>query len=72
MTDQPFKINEIIINKLKSQHMQKKRLGITVGIHHKTIYDKLNFDRFDSAYDLLKIAKVLRIDLNELRDKIEL
>lgn len=57
------------------KHIIKNEKGMTMvwvadklGINEKTFIGRLNLNRL-SAEDLLKIAMVCNIDLNELRDK---
>jgi hypothetical protein len=70
-SDTKIVLNELILDIIERQYITKTWLSDRVGLNNKTLNDKLNNDRL-KAYDLLKMAKVLNIDLNELRDRIEL
>lgn len=53
---------------LQQQGRSKKWLAEQTGIKLKTFYNKIDNDTF-TAHELLDIANVLDIDLNELKNK---
>jgi hypothetical protein len=63
-------ISNEIKHTLKRQRKPLTWLSNNSGIHYKTLWDRLNRDGFDGVYDFLTVAKLLNIDLNELRDRI--
>ncbi|MFA1510009.1 hypothetical protein ACDN41_12335 [Priestia aryabhattai] len=65
-----MKINEYIQEKIADQGRTKVWVSDRSGIKYKSLITKLRTDCF-TAYDLLRISKILHIDLNELRDKLE-
>jgi len=62
-----MKINEIILEKIEDQGRRKTWVADRTGINYKSLITKLRTDCF-TAYDLIKVAKILHIDLNEIKD----
>ena len=62
-------IAEYILEVLQSQERPKTWLAEKIDISKQTIRYKFNNNSF-TAEDLIKIAKVLNINLEELKDKI--
>ena len=56
-----------IVKTLKEQGRSKKWLCETIGINYKTFMRKIKKNSF-SATELIKIAKVLDINLNKLKE----
>jgi|HigsolmetaAR206D_1030411.scaffolds.fasta_scaffold00003_38 lambda repressor-like predicted transcriptional regulator len=69
MEDRPFNLGAYIKHLLHSQGRTLTWLARQTGINYKSLHDKVTYDRF-KAYDLLLVAKVLDIDLNELKKYI--
>lgn len=63
-------ISHEIKRTLESQKRPLLWLSNESGIYYKTLHDRLSRDGFKGVYDFLRIAKLLNIDLNELRDRI--
>jgi hypothetical protein len=53
---------------IKEQGIKKNWLADKVDINYKTFVDKLTYSRF-TAEEFLRIAKVLNIDLNKLKEE---
>jgi len=62
-------IAQYILNILESQERQKSWLADKVGITKQTIGYKFKNDSF-TAEELIRIAKFLNFNLEELKDKI--
>jgi lambda repressor-like predicted transcriptional regulator len=69
MTDKEFNLGSYIENILRSQGKTLVWLSRQTGINYKSLHDKINYDRF-KAYDLIKVAKALEIDLNKLKELV--
>lgn len=62
-------IGEHIAHILEQQGRSKIWMSEQIGINYKTFVDRLKNDRL-TAYDLLRIGKVLNVDLNEMKTKL--
>lgn len=60
-------LGEFIDLQITKQGRSKIWVAEQAKINYKTFVDKIKYDRF-TAYDLIKVAKVLNIDLNELKE----
>jgi lambda repressor-like predicted transcriptional regulator len=59
---------ELINEELKKQERGVTWLSDKTGIKYKTLYDKLDRNTIKGE-ELLRIAKVLNIDLNKLKEE---
>lgn len=64
----PF--SNLVSNKLKENYKNPKWLANEMNIPQSSIYGKLERDSFN-AYDLIKIVKVLDIDIDEILETVE-
>lgn len=64
-----FNLGKHIIGELDKRRLPKARLTGIAGKHYKTVWAKLENDRL-KAYDLLRIAKELNLDLNKLKELV--
>lgn len=55
---------------LESQGRSKIWMSEQIGINYKTFVDRLKNDRL-TAYDLLRIGRVLNIRLDEVKNQIK-
>lgn len=62
-----MKLSEYIEEARKNQGATKVWVATQTNINYKTFVDKLTYNRF-TADELLRIAKVLNIDLNKLKE----
>jgi hypothetical protein len=60
-------VAEYIANIIEQQGRTKTWVAEQSDIKYKTFVDKLTFNRF-TAEELLRIGKVLNIDLNKLKE----
>jgi hypothetical protein len=60
---------KIVTEKIAKEGRKKNWVAEQAKIKYKTFIDKMTFDRFEAFYMALRLAKVLNIDLNELRDQ---
>jgi lambda repressor-like predicted transcriptional regulator len=63
-----MKLSEIINQELENQERGIPWLSDKTGIKYKTLYDKLKNNTVKGE-ELLRIAKVLNIDLNKLKEE---
>jgi hypothetical protein len=63
-----MKLSEYISQVIEKQGRTKTWVAEQSDIKYKTFVDKLTFNRF-TAEELLRIAKVLNIDLNKLKEE---
>ncbi|WP_310877086.1 hypothetical protein [Priestia megaterium] len=64
-----MKINEFVNKKMKDQQRNMSWLADKLDVSYPTLYSRFKADNLQS-YDLVKAAKVLNFDLNELKDLI--
>lgn len=64
----PF--SNLVSNKLKENYKNPKWLANEMNIPQSSIYGKLERDSFN-AYDLIKIIKILNIDIDEMLEMVE-
>lgn len=64
-----MKLSEYIAKIIEDQGRNKNWVADQSGIKYKTFIDKLANNRF-TGEELIQIAKVLNIDLNELKEII--
>jgi hypothetical protein len=64
-------IAEYIEEVRQQQGRSKSWLAAQMNINYKTFFDKLKNNRF-SAEELLLISRLLNIDLEKLKEKVEL
>lgn len=62
-------ISKLLENTLKNQGRSKIWLSEVTGINYKTLTGKFKRDSFEGL-ELIKISKVLGIDLNELKEEV--
>ncbi len=62
-------LSEFINQELENQERGISWLSDKTGIKYKTLYDKLKNNTIKGV-DLLKIAKVLNLDLNKLKEEL--
>lgn len=63
-------ISEYISNTIKQQGRKNNWVADQCNISYSTFISKLNNDTF-TAIELIRIAKILNIDLNELKGKTD-
>jgi hypothetical protein len=64
-------VAEYILQTIESQGRSKAWVSEQVDIKYRTFLDKLERNSF-TAVELLKLSIVLNIDLEELKEKVEL
>jgi hypothetical protein len=62
-------LSELIIQKIEQQGTLKSIVADRTGLKYDNFLYRLNKDSL-TAYDLLKVAKVLNIDLEQLKNQI--
>lgn len=66
-----MKIADYIAQELQAQGRKKIWLANELGMKEGTLHSKINRDNLD-AYDLVRIAAILNIDLNEFKKEAPL
>jgi hypothetical protein len=63
-------LGEYITKVINDQGRRRVWVAEQADINYKTLVDRLINNRFEQVEDFLRIANVLGIDLNELKDKV--
>ena len=64
-----MKVAECVKQTIENQGREKGWVAIQIGVKYKTFLAKLKNNNF-SAEELLKLSKVLGIDLDKLKEEI--